>query len=207
MRATALLWAILLCGCHDSSSSSDMAVGADLSALVTALEITSGMMPKMLVGETQGFACKATYNSGAMLDASAQASWTSSDPTVASFSGSLAKALKSGNTMVTAQLGSITTAPVPLVVRAVTSITLSWPGGGATPTVAQAATLQLTATAHLSDGDSLDVSAASTWTSSDTAVVKTIAGGLAVPGTSTGTSTITASFSGQMASVSLQVTP
>jgi hypothetical protein len=207
MRTTAMLWAILLCGCHDNNSSSDMVLGADLSPVVTALEITSGMMPKLLIGETQNFACKATYNSGAMLDVSAQATWTSSDPSVASFNGATVKALKIGSTMVTAQLGAITTTPVSLAVRAVTSITLSWPGGGATPTVAQNATLQLTATGHLSDNDSLDLSGAATWTSSDTTVVKTVTAGLAVPGTATGTSVITASFGGLMANVSLQVTP
>lgn len=58
------------------------------------------------------------------------------------------------------------------------------------------ATLQLAATAGMTDGSTQDVTATATWTSSDDAIVTVSAAGLATA-VAEGEATVTAAFSGQ----------
>lgn len=138
----------------------------------------------------------------------ASASWTSSDPTIATVtsdstnSGSI-YGVAAGTATVSACAGSIcgsTTITVPS--SQLTGITIA-PANSA---VVRGASLAFFATGSFSDGSTQDLTAFVTWSSSAPSLASINATGIAT-GIATGTASITASYGGSTASANLLVVP
>ena len=158
-------------------------------------------------GATQQFTLTGTYSDGTTSDLSASATWTSSAPgtaTIGAMTG-LATGVTTGGVQFTATYNgqSATTGTVQITPAALVSIAI-------TPTMAQIAkgtSQQFVATGTYSDGSTSNISSSVTWGSSNGSAVSINATGLAT-GVGVGSTQITASFSGQSASVSgIQGTP
>ena len=87
-----------------SSESTTLTVN---SATLSSISVTSDN-PSIPVGGTQHFIATGTYSDGASYDITTQATWTSSDTSVAAVSGDgLATAIAAGTATITATSGSI----------------------------------------------------------------------------------------------------
>ena len=159
----------------------------------------NGQVPK---GLHQQLIANGSYSDGTTVDLSAQVSWVSDTPDVATVApGGLAAAVGLGTTNVTATLGSVSRSTTLTVIAAVlSSISVAPPQ----PTLPSGLSRAFTATGHYSDGTTQDLTASATWTS-DTTSVATIA----VDGTATtkspGTSSIAAALGGVSGSTVLTV--
>jgi uncharacterized protein YjdB len=133
------------------------------------------------------------FNNGSTNNLSGLVTWTSSDPTVASFgSVNVLSGIKSGNITITAKLGSIS-GTLPFIVSNATiqSIILT----PVKQTIAIGWHQNFTATGSFSDSSSQDISNSVAW-SSDNSAVASIGGSSGVAlGASHGTANISASFS------------
>jgi trimeric autotransporter adhesin len=156
-------------------------------------------------GTNQQFNVIATFSDGSTTDVTTHAAWASSNPPVARISSvpgtlGLGTAVSAGNATITATytgmsgLTALTVTP-----PAPTSVAIS----PASPLVPLGGTLQLKATAQLTDGTSSDVTTSANWSSSNgsVATVSNTSGrqGL-VTGIFGGTATITATFGNLSAS-------
>lgn len=160
------------------------------------------------VGATQQYTATGTYADGTTVDLTSQVAWMAGNgvqyvgatPVATIGAGGLASARATGQIAISATYGSLTGATVLYVsAAALQSVTIS----PANPTVKQAATQQLVATGHYSDGSSAAISGA-TWTSSDTSIASIDASGLVTTG-APGTVTATASYHGVAGSTPLTV--
>lgn len=166
--------------------------------------------PSIPAGTTQQFKATGTYADSSKRDITAEVDWTSSTASVATISGAaatkgLATAKAKGTTTITAALGG-KSGTVDLIVTdaTLTSLVLT----PAQPVIAKDTTVTITATGNYSDNTTKDVTALATWTSSAPAVATVsnadgsdgVVGGLTA-----GTSTITAAYAGQSATVSVKV--
>ncbi|MHB8419065.1 MAG: beta strand repeat-containing protein [Myxococcales bacterium] len=139
------------------------------------------------VGTQVSFTATATFADQHTQDVTAQATWTSSAPAVATVGAGVATAVSAGQATISAAYGgqraqaSLTVPAAPIVAIAVT------PPAQVTNIGAAAA---FTATALLGDGTHQDVTASAIWTSSDPQVAS-VAGGVAL-GLSAGSTTLTA---------------
>ena len=160
----------------------------------------------LAVGTSRQYVATGTFTNGSTRNITNQVSWTSSDPTNATVTNGLVRAL-TGNcasscpATITATLASISqsvTVSVNNVTATsitVTPITASIPAG---------ATQLFTATATFSDSTTQDISANVTWSSDNTAVATVNVIGRTV-GLSAGTANITAAFGGQSGTAQLTV--
>jgi uncharacterized protein YjdB len=154
------------------------------------------------------FKATASYENNTTADVTAQVTWTSSNPAVATIAGDgLAIGQMPGTTLITAKLNGETG----FTTLTVTSATLT--GIHVTPTmpsIANGTTAQLTATGTYSDGSTQDVTDQVTWTSSMTAIA-TVSNGTGshgrVSGLSPGTSVITAAIDDLNGTTTVTVTP
>ena len=143
-----------------------------------------------------------TFADGTTHDLTTAVTWSSSDASAATvgYQTGILAGLSAGTSTITATLGTVTsTAQVTVSNATLTSIAVS----PASPSVALAGTLQLTATGTFSDGSTqpmLNV----TWSSSSPAVAYVNASGLAT-GTATGTATMSATVNGVSGSTVLTV--
>jgi uncharacterized protein YjdB len=133
------------------------------------------------------------FNNGSTNNLSGLVTWSSSDPTVASFSSvNVLSGVKAGNITITAQLGSITgTLPFAVSNATIKSVTLT----PVKQTIPIGWHQTFTATGTFTDSSSQDISNSVTW-SSDNKLVATV--GLSsgvVAGVKQGTANISASFS------------
>lgn len=148
--------------------------------VVVSVEVTPESAT-VAVGETQQFTATGTYSDGTVVDSTGEATWASSDATVANIDDEgLATGVADGASEITASLGGITSDLITLNVSAppaqvvvVIEVTLE----SATVEVGQ--TQQFTAMATYSDGSVVDITTEATWTSSDTAVATITDTGLA----------------------------
>ncbi len=150
-------------------------------------------------GIPQFFTATAVFSDLTVRNVTAMATWTSSSPTVAQVSNAprgQAVGLAEGTTMITASyLGTSGSATLTITAATVKEIQVT-PAAASTPV---GLWLDLTATAVLSDGARLDVTARVTWTSSDaTVAAASNAGGSQGRATALkpGVSTITATLQG-----------
>lgn len=162
-------------------------------------------------GTCQQFYATGTYSDGSTQDVTAQATWTSADAAVAAVSNvpaskGLTSALAAGTTLVTATFGgmsgnaALTVTPATLVTIELTPTDPSIPKG-----LAQ----QFNATGVYTDGSTQDLTAAATWTSSDTAVAAVSNAPASIgraSGLAAGTAVITASVGSVSGSTALTVT-
>jgi uncharacterized protein YjdB len=174
-------------------------------AVITALQVTPSNL-SLPAGNTRSYAATAYYSDGTDEDVTKQATWTSSNSSVASVvpsgeEGGFVTARTTGNTDISATYRDTTTS-VPLTVTAavLTSIELS----PLNKTIPNGGTQQYLATGIYSDGNSADITGTVTWQSSDLNIATISSNGLATT-LSTGFTTISASRDGISNSTTLTV--
>ncbi|NRB40887.1 MAG: Ig-like domain-containing protein, partial [Pseudomonadales bacterium] len=180
------------------------------SSVIKDLQITP-QNAEVANGLNINFQARAIYSDGTAIDVTLDAAWASLDPTIVSIisggaDSGLATALAVNHTRITATFDGITSSTAVTVNNAsVVSLAIE----PTNITSAAGITTQYSAFATLSNGQYIDVSRQAFWTSSKTDVADVTAtgtqAGLATALTS-GTTDITASFSGQLASTQLTVT-
>lgn len=179
------------------------------SASISSLTITP-VTPTVAKGLSTQFTAKGTFSDSTVQDLTADASWVSSSPSVATISDAaankgFAQALTEGASTVSVSFGGANdstlltvTAPVPLSIAiAPTSANLT-----------VGASQSFTVTASLSDGTTQDVTAGSEWASSNTAIAtvgNTAADKGSVKAVSVGVATVTAVY-GTLPAVKATVT-
>jgi len=181
---------------------------------LNSIEITS-QNPQAVAGTTNRFTAIGHYGGPATFqftrNITGQVSWTSSDPSVLSLTSDpalagFATAATAGTVTVTATLDGVS-ADLPFTVSAATvsSLSITPP---ASATLVTGKTLQLQAVGTFSDGSSQDLTDAAAWSSSDNGVATvgtTVPGAGLVSAVAQGTADITASFGGQSATQTLEV--
>lgn len=173
---------------------------------ISSLAVT-GTSP-MNVGQSFPWTATATFSDGTTQDVTGAATWASAGPGIASVNAAgVVTGVAPGTTTISAVFnGKMGSAPV----------TVNAGGGPNNPTVLSLSvsgnnnlsvgqTSQLTATAHMSDGTTQNVTSASTWTSATPSSASVNATGF-VTGVAQGSSLVTASFAGKSASTTITVT-
>jgi len=177
---------------------------------IKAVEVTPSS-PTIARGTTQQLAATVVYTDNTTEDVTSQASWSSSDTSVATVSeaaGSegLATALAKGNTTISATFSGVEgTTELTVTDASLVSIEIT----PTSPKVARGTTQQFQATGTFSDSSTQDLTTQVSWSSSDTAVA-TISDAAGSEGLATaidkGTTTIKAALSGVEGSTELTVT-
>lgn len=163
-------------------------------ALVTSLALSESVVT-LGVAATQTVQATGTLSDQSMTDVSSLAVWTTSNSSVATVAAGVITAVGGGEATITASVG-VRSASLSVLVEAHQSglvITT------AAPTVALGASFQLGADGVFENDVRIPVTAAATWSSSDTSVAVVSAGGLVATGGSgrtMGTTTITAEYGG-----------
>ncbi len=176
------------------------------SATLTSIALTPGSA-LAAPGSSVQYSAVGTYSDGSTQFISPYVTWSSSSSNVATVStAGVAAGQSAGVTTIKAQSGSVSaTASLVVESAALTSIQVtphSW-------TVPATIDLQFTATGTFANGDTQDLTAAATWTSSSSSIA-TISNaqgsiGLAA-GVAPGSTTISAVFLGQVGTATLAVT-
>jgi len=187
----------LMSGVKGTANVSSQSDAANLTALnVTPASASVG------IGTTLNFIATATMSDRSTQTVTASVNWSSSDPTVASIDGSgTLTTLKAGVTTITAASGAFTATSVVTVTTATLHSIYLLPGSAS---VAAGESRQFSAYGIYSDNSQQDLTNVVSWGSSDTSVA-TVQSGLAQT-VKTGSTTISASFSGMNATAPLQVT-
>jgi uncharacterized protein YjdB len=156
----------------------------------------------LLPGVSTSLVATGVTSAGSTVDLTTSVTWTSSaDQTASVSTGGVVQAVAAGTATVTATIDDLSaTASVTVSAATVTSLVID----PSTALLPVSGTVQLDATALLSDGTTVDVSSGATWSSSSATATVSTAG--LVTAASAGTATITASFGGQTATVTLTVT-
>ncbi len=193
------------------------AITASTGITVTAAALVSIAItpanPSVPAGTSQALVATASYSDGSKVDVTATAVWSSSATNVATVSNAAGAqgdvtAVAVGTTTVKAVLSGVTGS---------TAVTVSAPTvkqivvGPIASSLRVGQTARYTATAILSDNTQRDVTAQSTWQSSDTATATLTrgfggGGGEVATAVAAGTTTITATYQGTSGSTSLTVT-
>jgi trimeric autotransporter adhesin len=152
---------------------------------------------------SQQFSAIGTFNDGSTHDLTGQATWTSSDNTVAKIGGNsgLAKALAPGSCTITAAVGSAV-ASVTLTVTNAALVSISVSPSGRT--IAPGTKLSFAATGTFSDSTTQNITRDATWASDNTAAA-TVGSVSLVTGIAPGTANISASLDGVTGSAPLTV--
>ena len=172
------------------------------NATLQSINVTPAA-PSIALGTTQQFTAIGTYSDLSTANITSIVTWTSATPTTASISasGGLARGLVAGSTQISAKLGTITSALVPLKVTSATlkSIAVT----PATPSIGLSATQQFTAVGTYSDGSAQDISGIVRWVSSNTSAASIEASSGLAKGVGAGTAQITATLGGAGVPVAL----
>ena len=150
------------------SDSTDLTVD---SAVLVSIDVapTDPSIPK---GLPQQFSASGNFSDGTVQDLTAQVAWSSSNTAVAMVSNAagskgLAIQVATGQTIITASLGSISgTSNLTVTSATLASITIT----PATPRIALGTALQFTATGTYSDGTTQDITSFVAWNSSNGSV-------------------------------------
>lgn len=180
-------------------------------ASITRIDLTPSA-PSIAKGTSRAFTAVATFSDKSTQDITTSATWSSSDTSIATISNDsgsngLAQALAVGSTTITAsylsQSGTTTLSVTPATLTGIAVTPTA-------PTIAKGTSQQFAAVASFSDATTQDVTAAATWSSSDTGIAtisnSTGSNGLA-QALATGSTTISALYNGQSGSTTLSVTP
>lgn len=156
------------------------------------------------VGNTVQMVATGTFDVGSPMDVTTQATWTSSDATIATVSATGGvSGVAAGSATITATIGTISasaTVNVNAVVATIASIAVT----PANPTLAPGATQQMTATATFTDGTTQDVSATANWSTDNAATAGVNATGL-VTAAAAGSAKITAAVGAVSGSTTVTV--
>lgn len=180
-------------------------------AALTGLAITP-VAPSLARGLSRQLTATGTFTDGSTRELTTTVTWATVDGVVARVSNSdgsrgQVQALAQGATLVSATLGLVS-ASTPLTVTAAELVSI-----GVTPAAAslpRGLDLQLVATGVYTDATTVDLTAQATWASSDEArVTVSNAGGTRgqAHGVATGSSTLSATWSGLTGTTTLTVTP
>lgn len=172
-------------------------------AQLTAISIAP-QNPSVAKGRTRAFFANGTYTDGNVVDVTAQATWASSNASVAVFNtaAGVASTLAQGTSTITATLGTrsagttLTVTPAELVSIALTPSSITVPRG---------LTTSFAAEGTYTDGTTATLTSSVTWTSSDVNVAM-VAGNVATA-KNEGSASITATLNGVSASAVLTVAP
>jgi hypothetical protein len=158
-------------------------VSGSAAVTVTAVPVTlksiavTPAAPKLIVGLTQQMTATGTYSDGSTRALTTGVTWTSSSTATATISSAGVLTPKAaGTTTVTATVGSVSGSTA-ATVRTIRSITLS----PALKLSITAKPTQLTATATLSDGSSVNITTSATWTSTLPGIATVSSTGLVTP--------------------------
>jgi len=174
------------------------------SATLTSITLTPATAG-LTAGSTLALSAKGNFSDGTTQSISRVATWSTSDPTVATVTtqGSVT-GVADGPVTITAQLNGIS-ATASLTVEDLTAITIT----PASVSVAEGTSVGLTAIATLADATVEDITNSVAWTSSDSTIV-TMSNALgtfgSAVGNAPGTATVTAVFAGQVAVAAVTVT-
>jgi hypothetical protein len=148
------------------------------------------------------FTATGHYPDGSVRDLTAEVTWTSDAPAVASVEAGEVRGLSPGSATIEASLADLSAeATVTVTDAALVSLSVS----PLNPSVANGTGQAFTATGIFTDGTFQDLTASVTWTSSDMAVASVTAN--QAQALSTGQTFIEASLDGRSASTTLTVTP
>ena len=176
-----------------------------ISSPAVPLNITSATLqsisvspatPSIALGTTQQFTAIGTYSDLSAENITTSVTWASSVPATASISAGtgLASGLTAGTTQITAKLGTVSSALIPLKVTTATLKSIAV--APAAPTIGLSATQQFSATGTYSDGTTQDISGIVLWASSNTSAATINASSGVATGVSAGTAQITATQGG-----------
>lgn len=173
------------------------------TATLTAIYVTPAN-PTIGVGAAKSFFATGSFSDSTTQNLTSQVTWTSSNPAVASMSGSVATGVGAGTTTIGASFvpisGPVVSGSTALTVSNATLTSLSISPASATISVGQS--LHFLVTAHYSDGTSQTPSNV-VWNSSNAAAAS-ISSSWAY-GIQAGTTTITATYNSVQASATLTV--
>ncbi|HZU26710.1 MAG TPA: Ig-like domain-containing protein [Bryobacteraceae bacterium] len=157
--------------------------------------------PTVAPGDTEQFKAIGHYSDKTTKDLSSQATWTTSDATIATVNSSgLATAVASGSATITASVsGQVSTGK--LTVATLSNVAVA----PSNPSINPSGTQQFTAKANYSNGEGKDVTSQATWSSSDITIATIDSAGLATATAKPGKTTITATFKGDNGSTVLTV--
>jgi hypothetical protein len=139
------------------------------SASLDSISI-SPQNPSAVLGAQVVFSATGHYSDGSQLDLTAEVTWSSSDPAVATISNAggsrgVATTLSLGETLIGAERDGVSASQVRLEVVAASLESISLAPAAASIAVGEA--VQFSATGHYSDGQQRDVTAQAYWTASD----------------------------------------
>ncbi|MCH7373026.1 Ig-like domain-containing protein, partial [Aeromonas sp. MR16] len=185
---------------------------ATLSVTVTNATLNAGGLAistpplSLAAGQSSQLAANGTYSDGTTINVTANVQWSSDNPAVATVSqAGLITAVNPGIATITGTLDGQTATLSVTVSNAVLNV------GGLTITtppltLAAGLTGQLAATGSYSDGSSVNITSAVSWTSSNPAVATVGLHTGLVTAVAPGTATITGTLDGQTATLSVTVT-
>ena len=175
------------------------------SASLSSILVTPNN-PSVPVAFTLQLTATGIFLDGTNFDMTNQATWTSSNNSVATVGGTgLVRGIAPGSVTITATLGDISGTTTIMVTSAtLTSISLS-PASPSIPSTPAGITQQFISIGAFSDGTSLDISTQVTWGSSNTSVATVNSSGLATS-VAAGFSIITATYQTISGSTILTVT-
>jgi uncharacterized protein YjdB len=169
-------------------------------ATLVSIAVSPATRAPLPIGLTQQYTVQGTYSDGSSQNLTSSASWSLqngmlSDGKVTISTGGLATAVAVGTSTITATVNGKTSSAI-LTVGTATLVSITIPLGN--PSLAAGITANYTATGHYTDGNTADVTAMATWTSSAPTVVQLTDTGTAtvharglIPGVSTITASIT----------------
>ncbi len=184
------------CGGGSSSSSGQRAV------TLQSVQVTPSA-PSIALGLTQQFKATGTYSDQTTKDLTSSASWSSSNTTAATISGTgLATTKAQGSTTIMATFSGVSgSTTVTVTAAALASLAISPPS----PSLPLGTSLQLAATGTFTDGSTQVMTGSVQWGSSNTSIVGMGATGLA-SGAGLGSTTVTASSGSVSGSTTATVT-
>jgi hypothetical protein len=152
--------------------------------------------PSIALGTTQQFTATGTYSDLSTANITTSATWASSVPATASISAGtgLAHGLVAGTTQITAMLGPVVSASMPLKVTTATLKSIAV--APATSSIGLKATQQFSAIGTYSDGTTQDITGNVLWASSNTSAATINASSGLATGVGAGTAQITATQGG-----------
>jgi uncharacterized protein YjdB len=176
-----------------------------VAAALVSIAVTPAA-PTLPIGRAQQMTATGTFTDHSTQDLTATVAWTTSDATVATVSaGGLVTAIAVGaaGATITATQGAISGSTTVTVAAAVLdSITVA----PATATVAVGGTQAYTATGHLSDASTVDLTATAAWATGDATIATIAATGVATA-VAAGTTAVTATSAGVTGTAQITVTP
>ena len=132
---------------------------------LTSVSVTPAT-PSIGAGQTAQMQATATYSDSTTKDVTSSATWSSSNPSVATVSSSgLVTGVADGTSTIQAAYGGITGSTTVTVFPVVTSLSVT----PANPSITLGGALQMVATARFSDGSSQDVTQDAFWSSNSAA--------------------------------------